>query len=726
METRGFIFTLLLAFAACSAGLGKGRITGRATYNQIRPLAGVNIIIDGSYDGTSTDTDGRFSFETDLTGPQRMVAKLAGFTDVVVTLTIADSSTQEIALTFTEKAFQLEGVTVRSRVFESSDTYKVTTLDPVEILTTSTDANIISALKTLPGAQQIGESGELFVRGGTGSETRTFIDGMWVSSFNQSSLPNVATRSRFSPNLFKGTYFTTGGYSALYGQALSSTLILETEDVPERSTVDLTLSPFWAGIDWQNVSADRRSSFGLNVNYTNLKPVYSILKTSFQFTKSPELGDVGINYRHKIGKKGILKFYSLLSASDAGILKNDLNYDQVDDKIRLKNSNLFSLLTFRQTFGSGWRLDAGTSVSVNRDRMALNVIRSDQQTLLDSVSEQQTSVFQARSVLSGRLFGKSRIHMGGEFQRLHYVSNQRGLTDQFVALFSELDTYLARQLSLRVGLRYEYSSVINRANLAPRISMGYSFDNNGLLSASYGVFYQKPEAGYLLQNPALRYYQATHYTLGYQKMDSYYQFRTELYYKKYADLVSFQPVSSPTYRSGGSGYATGLDVFWRDKKTFSKPQLQYWLSYSYLDTKRNYLDYPYAVQPGFAARHTASLTLKKFLPKLSVFAGATYTYASGRPYQNPSQPYKGFMQDRTIDYNNLSLTVAYLPKKLFSTVVMTVSNVLGNQQVFGYTYSTTTPFRREAITPVNNPFIFIGLFKNIGTDRTDRLIDSRL
>jgi hypothetical protein len=33
--------------------------------------------------------------------------------------------------------------------------------------------------------------------------------------------------------LFKGTVFSTGGYSALYGQALSSALILESIDLPE-------------------------------------------------------------------------------------------------------------------------------------------------------------------------------------------------------------------------------------------------------------------------------------------------------------------------------------------------------------------------------------------------------------------------------------------------------------------------------------------------------------
>ena len=45
-----------------------------------------------------------------------------------------------------------------------------------------------------------------------------------------------------------------------------------------------------------------------------------------------------------------------------------------------------------------------------------------------------------------------------------------------------------------------------------------------------------------------------------------------------------------SYDNSGTGYARGIDIFWRDKKTI--PLADYWISYSYLDTKRNYQDFP--------------------------------------------------------------------------------------------------------------------------------------
>jgi len=37
-----------------------------------------------------------------------------------------------------------------------------------------------------------------------------------------SSVPDIPSRGRFLAFLFKGTVFSSGGYSAQYGQALSS------------------------------------------------------------------------------------------------------------------------------------------------------------------------------------------------------------------------------------------------------------------------------------------------------------------------------------------------------------------------------------------------------------------------------------------------------------------------------------------------------------------------
>ena len=154
-----------------------------------------------------------------------------------------------------EEISELTAVVLSAGTFEASDRKRAAAvLDPIDIVTTaSANGDITGALKTLPGAQQVGESEGFFVRGGTAAETKTFIDGTLVNNFFYSSVPNIAQFGRFSPFIFKGTVFSTGGYSALYGQALSSALILESIDLPEQSSANLGITVLSGSAGYQHL-----------------------------------------------------------------------------------------------------------------------------------------------------------------------------------------------------------------------------------------------------------------------------------------------------------------------------------------------------------------------------------------------------------------------------------------------------------------------------------------
>jgi vitamin B12 transporter len=581
----------------------------------------------------------------------------------------------------------------------------------------------------LPGAQQIGESGDLFVRGGTGAETKTVIDGLVVNNFNYSSPSGVASRSRFPPGLFKGSFFSSGGYSALYGQALSSTLILDSEDLPLKSSSDLTITPFWLGVGINKINESGTVSYGGTINYTNLVPAFAVIKPAIQFDRVPEYLDATFFARKKIGDSGMFKFHGSIGANIVGITQNDDDYEGVKDEVLIKSKNFYTNLTYKQNLKNRWKMYAGISLSGNLDANTIRAYRTDSAiTVFDSLGEFRSNYLQARWVMTKQIFNRSKLHFGTEFQQNDegIISGksrkEKKIFDTFSATFVEMDTYFSDNLTARIGLRYEYSSLMDKANIAPRISLGYTFIDASILSASYGEFYQKPENYILWQKKNLNYTRASHYIITYQKSDSYYSFRTELFYKNYQQLVK----TVPMLNNDGNGYAQGIELFWRDKKTLKG--FDYWLTYSYLDTQRDYLNYIKLTQPTFAANHTASVVVKKFFSGLATNIGLTYTYASGRPYYNPNRTKEEFLSDKTIDFHNLGLSIAYLPKikKTFSVLVLTVSNILGNQQIYGYNYSKKDLSKRTALTPINNPFIFLGLFINLGIDRSNEIIDGRL
>jgi hypothetical protein len=159
-------------------------------------------------------------------------------------------------------------------------------------------------------------------------------------------------------------------------------------------------------------------------------------------------------------------------------------------------------------------------------------------------------------------------------------------------------------------------------------------------------------------------------------------------------------------------------LYWKDGKNIKN--LEYWVSYSYIDTEREYKNYSKSVTPSFVANHTLSLVGKYWIQDWRSQIGATYSFASGRPYNNPNETQ--FMNGKTKSYNNLSMNWAYLlsPQKI---LFFSVSNVLGSKNVFGYEYAKNSDmngfYNRKEITPTADRFFFVGFFWTISSDKKD-------
>ena len=204
----------------------------------------------------------------------------------------------------------------------------------------------------------------------------------------------------------------------------------------------------------------------------------------------------------------------------------------------------------------------------------------------------------------------------------------------------------------------------------------------------------------------------------YQRIANDRTFRAEVYQKNYTQLTTFDaanPYNPSAYQNAGSGYAQGLDVFWRDRKSLRR--VDYWVSYGLLDTRRQYRTDPVPAVPTFAARHNLSVVGKYWMQKLHTQVGFTYSYGSPRAYHDPNQP--GYNQGRTPSYQDLSLNAAYLTHLFgqFTIVYVSASNVLGRDNIYGYRYAATADasgqYRGVAVTPSAPRMLFVGVFISI-------------
>ena len=749
MRKYSLIILLLILITNTGKAFSQVTISGKI-FSKKQAVPGASITIKDTYDGTTSDSSGNFKFSTTEKGDHILVITAVSYKPYEQKISLSNQPVS-LEISMKEEVTELNAVMVTAGTFEAGDKKRAAVLSSIDIATTAgSNADITAALKTLPGTQQVGEQEGLFVRGGAGYETKQYIDGNLVNNPYFSSVPDIASRGRFSPFLFKGTVFSTGGYSAMYGQALSSVLLLESIDLPEKSEVDASFSPIVLGIGTQQLAKNKKSSFGITYNYVNVGLYFAAVKQTPDFFTMPQFHNGDANFRIKTKSGGIFKYYTTFAFSNLGLRRPDIDSSYLKDAFSLKNRNWYNNLSYRENLRNGWKMTLGASFSTNLDKIQQEVQDSNNQPKQFSSSEYwmdsknftldnlQTLTL-GRAVFEKRLGGLSALRVGSEYWHTNYQPKFNDTLfkqiDNYTAAFAEASIYISKELAAQIGTRFEHSSLINKSDIAPRVSLAYKTGKNSQVSVAYGIFYQKPESQQLYSSTKVGFTKSTHYIMNYQRIYNQRTLRIEGYYKKYDELIKQVPVAYNyySYNNTGNGYAKGIDVFFRDKKTIK--DFDYWVSYSFIDTKRDYLNYPDQLQPNFVARHTASVVTKKFFMDIKSGFNLTYSWASGRPYYNimPGAGNKFYIADqgKTKDYNSLNFSAEWVPSigkekaKSFIVLFASVNNILGTNQVFGYNYSYNGAFK-SPVTPTAKRFYFVGCFISWGVDRTQDAINNNL
>ncbi len=711
MKTFALLVTILLFTHTLMAQL---TIRGSVKDAKGAGVYGANVFIVNSYDGASTDEDGNFSFSTSAEGELMLRVTYIGY--VTVEQTLDRNNVNGLAIVLEEEFNRLNAVVISAGAFTSGNENSSEILEPLDIVTTAgATADIPGALNTLPGTQTVGETGRLFVRGGDGYETKTFIDGMEVMNEYSPTAPNTPGRSRFSPFMFKGTSFSTGGYSAEYGQALSSALILKSKDVREDNRTDIGLMS--VGADVSHSRPLKNGAIAGKLEYTNLTPYFELVSQDLEWDKAPSSVNSNIMFRQELNDNNMLKIYSNLSHSSFVIYQPGFGEDDPDDRVDLSNGFSYLNATYISSPSSEWTLRSGLSYTRSRNDMAFNAMKVDE----------KEAGYHLKTVAVHDFTEKILLTMGGEFFRTTHTlasadengnENTLDVAQNIGSVFAEADIFLSNEFVVRAGLRSEYNGLQDKLYLVPRVSLAYRTNSYSQFSLAYGRFNQSAPTDFLRVRNDLKDEFASHYILNYQWMKKDRTFRIETYYKTYDHLVKHgQDLFDPaTYSNTGDGYARGIDLFWRDRETFRG--VDYWISYSFLDTERDYRDFPETAVPAFASSHNFSAVVKYFVRSLKTQFGATYSFASARPYHNPNR--EGFNTGRTPAYHDLSVNVSYLAKP---NVIIhgSVTNVLGVDNIFGYESSPEQNLDGEyMLRPIKQQaprFIFLGVFITLSKDK---------
>ena len=693
-------------------------LSGRVIDAAGAALVGANVFLPSTYEGEVSDTTGAFRFTASAKTPFMLQVQLIGYRSD--SLLITDENVGlPLRLRLRESSAALSEIVVTAGAFTASDTRRTAVLSSIDVATTGATADLSEALSTLPGSTPAGESGQLLVRGGSAAETQAYINGLRVPKLYGSALPDVPSRTRFSPFGFRGITFATGGFSVAYGDALSGALILQSNGQPERTLTQINLMTLGGSLG-HTQRLGSKHAFAVDLGGIHLGAYAAFNATAReQLTRVPQglTSNFGYWWDGRGGRN--LRVMSQLSTQHYGALDSTQARFYGAAQLELDNVNSYTQAVYQQPLGGDGVWEAGAAVATNHDQLGADTYRR----------QEHQQDLQLRSSYAGSWADVVRFQFGAEHQvrreRLDQAqgewSQDDGLTRQYTAGFAEADYYVSSRWVVRAGLRYDLYDFAQQ-HVSPRLQLSHLFSPDHQLALSAGQYRQRQTAQEVfVQDLGLAAAHLNQLGLTYSRSWDGRVLRAEAYAKTYHDLLTRSttttaPGASP-FQTNGRGYARGLDVFFRDRKTIEDSD--FWISYSYTDAQRQRDTLASPAPVPFASRHNVAVVAKRWFAKPGFGVNVTYRWHAGRPYDDPNSSLR--FGSLTPDFHDLSINVTYITtvRGHFAVLFASMSNVSRVRQVHQYRYAQrpdelTGRYDRLEVRPIFPTFPFVGLFISIG------------
>jgi vitamin B12 transporter len=143
------------------------------------------------------------------------------------------TSNAELRTPDTERLTVLTPLRVDAAQHQLDDARAGTSLKRIDVYTMpGGTGEMLQTLQSLPGATRAGDGADLYVRGGDPEETPVFVNGGRLAFPGRWESLNGSTMGVLDANVLSKAYFSAGGFSAKYGNALSGVVDVEATGRP--------------------------------------------------------------------------------------------------------------------------------------------------------------------------------------------------------------------------------------------------------------------------------------------------------------------------------------------------------------------------------------------------------------------------------------------------------------------------------------------------------------
>ena len=541
---------LLLSFNALGQ---KGEIKGRVFDNtNNEPLPFVNVVIEGTTIGSTTDLDGNFLLTGLKPGFVRLQASFVGYqTQLSDEIQVTNAKQAYIEIGLEAANTKLKAVRIEADPFQRTDESPVA-LQKIGLreIETNPGANrdISKVIQSFPGvASTPSFRNDIIIRGGGPSESRFFLDGIEIPTLNHFSTQGSSGGAVgiINADFISSVDYYSGAFPATVGNALSGVFqISQKEGNKEklRFRGSLGASEMSATFDGP---IGKKSNFIFSARRSYLQFLFAALELPFL----PTFTDYQLKFKTQINKKNDLSIISIGALDqfslNTGIKNPDESQQFIIDNIQINNQ-------WNYAIGAVWRHYSDNSYQnfvLSRNMLNNSIYKypNNDETKpkqFEYLSREIENKFRFESVNRFNGF-KLTYGVGAEYAKYMNETKQNiYFQDQLIAIdydsFLELFKYsafgqlnrrfLEEKLSLSLGLRFDantYSSSMSNPleQFSPRFSASYKLGRNTRVIGNVGRYYQLPsyttlgyrdtEGNLVNKDNDLKYIRSDHYIAGF-------------------------------------------------------------------------------------------------------------------------------------------------------------------------------------------------------------------
>lgn len=517
-----------------------------------KPLAFANISILGKSLGGVTDERGYYSIDV-ISGEYKLMVSYIGYKTVTALINITGDTTEDFFLTATE--IVLQEISVYSE--QGNEINNNITLENKAIEEMSSIfPDVFRSIQLLPGINVNNEfSAKFNVRGGNYDENLVLVNNAQVyEPFHVKEADN-ASIGIFNMDLIKKVNFVAGGFSARYGDRLSSVLNLEYREGNRNKyegEITLSLTNFDGMAEGPLTD---KGSFIIGARKSYIEYVMSIV--DIEESADPSFYDVQGSFTYRFSPLNKLQV-NFIHAGDDFVndpkleiggpfsgrieINNEVldfsqqsewdNYERAEYFSNLIDINNTTLITnnffIKNSLSYYEQIDREFGElrdSYNLTTTSINKYFSNSFLTEDYKLDLTIKTIEAKSEIDLRLNPFYDIKAGISYLNVNY--DQDLFNERTRRIVQNIDTYpdtlditldesevespqkikadsyklagyvenvvqLSNVFTINAGARIDYFDINKDMTVSPRFSAAYSLDENTTLRAAWGFYYQSP------------------------------------------------------------------------------------------------------------------------------------------------------------------------------------------------------------------------------------------